>query len=248
MRVPGYIYRLQVTAAGVLRHDGHRSRIPQTSPQTPTVSLATARVPRRFGLTLSPQLAERIGSCGATFVVVGARGWLGRASLDILDWALGQFSQRVRQRRPPLRPNPVDPCNWLRSAKTGVMIRIRTIFLQTRPREGAGQGRASPPADRQGRSCNELKRRCPTGMSTVGKLKRTGRCDAGHGCLRSRSLYPPAAQRGLFRRTTTIATDTTTRASGRCRGTPALALPRPWPRRTYRVQLRSWSTRPLHSK
>jgi UDP-glucuronate decarboxylase len=50
-----------------------------------------------FGLTLSPQLTERVRTCEANFAVVGARGWLGRATLDILDAALGEnITQRVQ--------------------------------------------------------------------------------------------------------------------------------------------------------
>lgn len=51
----------------------------------------------RFGLSLSPQLAEQVRTWEANFAVIGARGWLGRATLDILDQALGEsFAQRVQ--------------------------------------------------------------------------------------------------------------------------------------------------------
>ena len=61
------------------------------------MSFTIARASKRFGLTLSQQLAERVRSCEANFVIVGARGWLGRATLDILDAALGEnVAQRVQ--------------------------------------------------------------------------------------------------------------------------------------------------------
>jgi len=43
----------------------------------------------RYELCLPQPVARRVRECGYRFLVTGARGWLGRASLDLLESALG---------------------------------------------------------------------------------------------------------------------------------------------------------------